>query len=133
MAQRRRTVLVDDLDGNQAEHTVQFSLDGQQYEIDLSTANRERFRDTLAPFLAAARRARSNTARGSRPAPAPRKPAQPSAPEQQSPPVDEPAGEVRRPEPAVPVAVFSSPIHGPRTSAAGASTKPPAVVFSPKR
>lgn len=53
------TQLVDDLDGAVLEpgsgSTVQFALDGKQYEIDLSDANAQRLRSALAPFIAAAR------------------------------------------------------------------------------
>lgn len=49
--------MVDDLDGNTADETVAFSLDGSAYEIDLSSANAEKLRQALAPFVAAARRA----------------------------------------------------------------------------
>lgn len=57
MAQLRTVILVDDLDGSQAQHTVAFSLDGEQYEIDLSAQNTERLHDLLAPFVAKARMA----------------------------------------------------------------------------
>ena len=36
MAQRVQTLLIDDLDGGEAEGTVRFGLDGAEYEIDLS-------------------------------------------------------------------------------------------------
>jgi hypothetical protein len=49
-------VLVDDLDGAPAEETVQFSLDGASYEIDLSADNAEALREALAPYLGHARR-----------------------------------------------------------------------------
>ncbi|HBD6104318.1 TPA: Lsr2 family protein, partial [Shigella flexneri] len=39
MAQSVQIILEDDLEGGPAEETVQFGLDGRQYEIDLSTAN----------------------------------------------------------------------------------------------
>ena len=34
--------LVDDIDGSDADETVQFALDGKSYEVDLSTANASR-------------------------------------------------------------------------------------------
>jgi hypothetical protein len=34
MAQKIQTLLIDDLDGGQAEGTVRFGLDGAEYEID---------------------------------------------------------------------------------------------------
>ena len=50
--------LVDDLDGTVIEHgekSVQFSLDGRYYEIDLSSENVEKLRSALAPFIQAGR------------------------------------------------------------------------------
>ena len=57
MAQKVQIVLVDDLDGGPAEESVRFALDGTSYEIDLSSANAAQMRDSLAPFVAHARRA----------------------------------------------------------------------------
>ncbi|SEP60696.1 histone-like nucleoid-structuring protein Lsr2 [Microlunatus flavus] len=56
MAQRVEYILEDDLDGGKADETVQFGLDGVEYEIDLSSANYEKLKDTLAPWVASARR-----------------------------------------------------------------------------
>jgi hypothetical protein len=56
MAQRVQVVYEDDLDGGPADDTVQFGLDGVEYEIDLSTANYEKLRDAMAPWVAVARR-----------------------------------------------------------------------------
>ncbi len=47
--------LIDDLDGGDADETVSFALDGRSYEIDLSTANAERLRQALTPFVEGAR------------------------------------------------------------------------------
>jgi hypothetical protein len=55
--QKVETRLVDDLDGSEAAETVRFGLEGREYEIDLSQGNAARLRDTLATFLASARRA----------------------------------------------------------------------------
>ena len=49
-------ILEDDLDGGKADETVQFGLDGVEYEIDLSTENYEKLRDALAPWVGVARR-----------------------------------------------------------------------------
>ncbi len=74
MAQKIITQLVDDLDGTILEagdgETVQFSVDGKAYEIDLSTANVENLRGALAVYTEAARR---TGARSSRAAAAPRR------------------------------------------------------------
>lgn len=56
MAQRVNIVLVDDIDGKDAEETVTFGLDGATYEIDLSAANAAKLRDALAAYVGHARR-----------------------------------------------------------------------------
>jgi hypothetical protein len=56
MAQKVQVVLVDDLDGGPADETVTFGLDGNAYEIDLSQANADRLRESLASYVAGARR-----------------------------------------------------------------------------
>lgn len=57
MAQKVSIVLVDDIDGTDAEETVSFALDGRDYEIDLNSKNAAKLRDALAPYLGHARRA----------------------------------------------------------------------------
>ena len=57
MAQQVITSFVDDLDGGEAAGTVSFGLEGKSYEIDLSEENAARLRDSLAEFVAAARKA----------------------------------------------------------------------------
>lgn len=56
MAQKVNIVLVDDIDGSDAEETVTFGLDGASYEIDLSDANASALREALAPYVGHARR-----------------------------------------------------------------------------
>jgi hypothetical protein len=56
MAQKVTVSLVDDLDGSEAEETVEFGLDGAFYEIDLSEDNAERLREALAEYVEHARR-----------------------------------------------------------------------------
>lgn len=56
MATQTTVMLVDDLDGSEADEQVQFMMDGKTYEIDLSSRNSKKLRDALAPFVAAARR-----------------------------------------------------------------------------
>jgi hypothetical protein len=56
MAQRVNVVLVDDLDGSDAEETVTFGIDGTEYEIDLSVGNATQLRDALAVYVAHGRR-----------------------------------------------------------------------------
>ena len=57
MARVTQVSLVDDVDGSAADETVSFSLEGRQYELDLSKKNAAKLRDAFAPFLASARRA----------------------------------------------------------------------------
>jgi len=57
MAQKVSIVLVDDIDGTDAEETVSFALDGRDYEIDLNSKNAAKLRDALAPYVGHARRA----------------------------------------------------------------------------
>lgn len=59
MSRSIQVLLVDDIDGTEADEKVQFALDGVAYEIDLSEANARALRDTLAPWIAAGRRAGS--------------------------------------------------------------------------
>jgi len=47
MAQKIQTLLVDDIDGSEAEGTVRFGLDGAEYEIDLSAENALALRGAL--------------------------------------------------------------------------------------
>lgn len=56
MAQKTVVSLIDDLDASEADETVRFGLDGAQYEIDLSEKNATTLRESLAPFVASARR-----------------------------------------------------------------------------
>ena len=79
MAQIREVRLIDDLDGEAADETVEFGLDGKAFEIDLSKGNAGRLRDALAEFVAAARKAgggrrRSSTAAATATATPPRRP-----------------------------------------------------------
>lgn len=64
MAKKVQYLLVDDLDGGQAEETVSFSLDGAAYEIDLSKKNAQALRDSLATYVASARRVGGRRGRG---------------------------------------------------------------------
>lgn len=57
MAQIREIRLVDDLSGDVADETIEFGLDGKNYEIDLTTANAKKLRDVLADYVGSARRA----------------------------------------------------------------------------
>jgi hypothetical protein len=52
---RNEVRLIDDLDGSTAQHTLRFWFDDVPYVIDLSEANAARLRETIAPWIAAAR------------------------------------------------------------------------------
>lgn len=69
MAQKVLVQLVDDLDGTSSHDvtTVLFGLDGVTYEIDLTEANAERLRDSLADYVDSARRVGGRVKRGTRP------------------------------------------------------------------
>jgi hypothetical protein len=67
MAQKIQVILVDDLDGGEAEETVSFALDGVSYEIDLSAKNAKKLRDVLAPYVGEARKARGGRRRSASP------------------------------------------------------------------
>lgn len=56
MAQKIQTLLLDDLDGSEADETVRFGLDGASYEIDLSEAHARELRDSLARYAGAGRK-----------------------------------------------------------------------------
>lgn len=60
MAKRITEILIDDIDGTELTastgETVQFSLDGVSYEIDLKTAHAEALRGGLAEYIAVARK-----------------------------------------------------------------------------
>ncbi|MEV2239717.1 Lsr2 family protein [Micromonospora sp. NPDC049891] len=56
MAKQVITVLTDDLDGGKADRTVEFSLDGVAYTIDVSDENAGVLRKALDPFINAGRR-----------------------------------------------------------------------------
>ena len=66
MAQKVQVILVDDLDGGEAEESVSFALDGVSYEIDLSGPNANKLRDALAPWVGHARRVGGRTTSATR-------------------------------------------------------------------
>ncbi|MGA5304599.1 histone-like nucleoid-structuring protein Lsr2 [Nucisporomicrobium flavum] len=70
MARQIVTVLTDDLDGGDADRTVEFGLDGANYTIDLSDKNIAKLRKALDPYLAAGTRISRSASTGRRGAPA---------------------------------------------------------------
>jgi hypothetical protein len=66
MAKHTQVILIDDLDGGEANETVTFAIDGLSYEIDLSDDNAKKLREALSAFVGGARRAESGSTRGRR-------------------------------------------------------------------
>ena len=64
MAQRTTVTLIDDVDGSEADETVEFGLDGVSYEIDLSDRNATALRERLAEYVEHARRRGRTSGRG---------------------------------------------------------------------
>lgn len=59
MAQRVQVELVDDLNGEEAQETVRFGIDGTDYEIDLTADNAEKLRSTLSEYVDKGRKAKT--------------------------------------------------------------------------
>lgn len=59
MAQRVQVELVDDLNGEEAQETVRFGLDGVAYEIDLTSGNADALREALAQYVEKGRKSGS--------------------------------------------------------------------------
>ncbi len=66
MARQVITLLTDDLDGSEADRSVEFGLDGVNYTIDLSEKNIGKLRKALEPYLAAGTRVGRGDATGRR-------------------------------------------------------------------
>src|SRR4051812_34873069 len=64
MAKQVITVLTDDLDGGDADRTVEFGLDGVNYTIDLSEKNVGKLRKALDPYLENAQRVSRTATQG---------------------------------------------------------------------
>ncbi|MEV0850525.1 Lsr2 family protein [Streptomyces sp. NPDC049954] len=64
MAQKVQVLLVDDLNGGEADETVTFALDGKSYEIDLTTANADKLRGLLEDYVKHGRRTGGRAAGG---------------------------------------------------------------------
>lgn len=56
MAKQVITLLTDDLDGSEADRTVEFALDDVTYTIDLSEKNAGKLRKLLDPYIEAGTR-----------------------------------------------------------------------------
>jgi hypothetical protein len=66
MAQKVSVLLVDDIDGSEAEETISFSLDGARYEIDLNGAHAQELRKQLGRYVKAARKVTGSPSRPAR-------------------------------------------------------------------
>ena len=69
MAQQIQTIFIDDIDGGEAAGTVRFSLDGVEYEIDLSSEHTDELHTALGKYIGHARKvggASKRAARGRR-------------------------------------------------------------------
>jgi len=64
MAQQTTVKFIDDLDGSEASGTFDFSLEGRNYQFDLSDENAAKLRDALTPFIDVARKAGGPGGRG---------------------------------------------------------------------
>lgn len=64
MAKTTIIKLTDDIDGGNADETVEFSLDGKVYEIDLSKRNASALRKALQPYIDVARSGGRSGSRG---------------------------------------------------------------------
>ena len=56
MAQKIQTLFIDDIDGGEAEGTVRFALDGNEFEIDLNSKHSNELRSTLVEYISHARK-----------------------------------------------------------------------------
>ena len=63
MAQKVNVLLVDDIDGSDADETIQFGLDGTHYEIDLNSDHAQELREQLSRYVKAARKVTGSTGR----------------------------------------------------------------------
>jgi hypothetical protein len=56
VARKEVVELTDDLDQSPASQTIQFAINGVEYEIDLSEKNAKKFNAALAPYVDSGRR-----------------------------------------------------------------------------
>ena len=66
MAQKVNVLLVDDIDGSDADETIQFGLDGTHYEIDLNSDHAQDLRGQLQRYVKAARKVTGSAGRPAR-------------------------------------------------------------------
>lgn len=61
MAQHVQVQLIDDINGEEADETVTFGIDGTTYEIDLTAENAAQLREKLSLYLEKSRKSRSRS------------------------------------------------------------------------
>lgn len=66
MVQKQQIVLIDDIDGSDADETVTFALDGVSYEIDLTSKHAAELRDALATWIGHGRKTTTRVGGGAR-------------------------------------------------------------------
>jgi hypothetical protein len=67
MAKRIKTIWVDDIDGTTADETVEFSIDGTSYEIDLNAEHAAQLRAAFGEWTAKARKTGGKRQRAGKP------------------------------------------------------------------
>jgi hypothetical protein len=60
MAKRQVTITTDDIDGSEANNSIEFAYRGKSYRIDLNDTHAEELDEVLAPYISAA----TETSRG---------------------------------------------------------------------
>lgn len=63
MASRVQLILIDDIDGGDADETISFAIDGIEYEIDLNAFNAEALREAFSPYIQAGRKVSTGSKR----------------------------------------------------------------------
>jgi hypothetical protein len=66
VARKVEVRLIDDLDGGEADETVEFGVDGTMYEIDLSAEHANELREILERYVEAGTRQRAGRVPGQR-------------------------------------------------------------------
>ena len=64
MSSRTLVILEDDVDGGEADETIEFALDGSTYNIDLSDSNAKKLRGALDGYISKARKVSGKRSRG---------------------------------------------------------------------
>jgi hypothetical protein len=69
MATQTSVTVIDDITGEPGAETVTFGIDGGWYELDLTSANRDKLYSSLADFVAKARKVTSKTRKAGKASP----------------------------------------------------------------